>query len=58
MLDASNFVRTLEQRQGLQTGCPEEIAYHRGWISAEDLRALAAPYSKNDYGRYLERLLK
>ncbi|MBO27223.1 MAG: glucose-1-phosphate thymidylyltransferase [Rhodobacteraceae bacterium] len=58
MLDASNFVRTLEQRQGLQTGCPEEIAYHRGWISAEDLRALAAPYSKNDYGRYLERLLQ
>lgn len=58
MLDASNFVRTLEQRQGLQTGCPEEIAYHRGWISADDLRALAAPYSKNDYGRYLERLLK
>ena len=58
MLDASNFVRTLAQRQGLQTGCPEEIAYGKGWITAEDLQRLAAPYAKNDYGQYLERLLK
>ena len=57
MLDASNFVRTLAQRQGLQTGCPEEIAFGKGWITAEDLQRLAAPYAKNDYGRYLERLL-
>ena len=57
LLDAGNFVRTLEERQGLQTGCPEEIAYNQGWIDAEALRARAALFSKNDYGRYLLRLL-
>ncbi len=57
LLDAGNFVRTLENRQGLQTGCPEEIAYDRGWIDADALRAQAARYAKNDYGRYLARLL-
>ncbi|WP_347266284.1 glucose-1-phosphate thymidylyltransferase RfbA [Paracoccus sp. (in: a-proteobacteria)] len=57
LLDAGNFVRTLEQRQGLQTGCPEEIAYDQGWISADELREQAARYAKNDYGRYLARLL-
>lgn len=57
LLDAGNFVRTLEQRQGLQTGCPEEIAFNQGWIDADALRAQAARFSKNEYGRYLNRLL-
>ncbi|RDW11812.1 glucose-1-phosphate thymidylyltransferase RfbA [Paracoccus thiocyanatus] len=57
LLDAGNFVRTLENRQGLQTGCPEEIAYEAGWITAEELRDRARQCSKNAYGRYLMRLL-
>lgn len=58
LLEAGNFVRTLQERQGLQTGCPEEIAYEAGWISAEELRARARLFAKNDYGRYLEGLLR
>ena len=58
LLDAGNFVRTLQERQGLQTGCPEEIAYDQGWISAEALRARAEMFAKNAYGAYLEGLLK
>ena len=57
LLDAGNFVRTLEERQGLQAGCPEEIAYARGWISAADLAARAAMFAKNSYGAYLAGLL-
>jgi glucose-1-phosphate thymidylyltransferase len=57
LLDAGNFVRTLEQRQGLQTGCPDEIAYNQGWIDADALRERAQKFAKNDYGRYLARLL-
>ncbi len=57
LLDASNFVRTLEKRQGLQTGCLEEIAFANGWISPEQLAVLAEKFAKNDYGRYLSRLL-
>ncbi|MDO5621705.1 MAG: glucose-1-phosphate thymidylyltransferase RfbA [Paracoccus sp. (in: a-proteobacteria)] len=57
LLDAGNFVRTLENRQGLQTGCPEEIAYNKGWISADQLRARAELFRKNSYGEYLARLL-
>lgn len=57
LLDAGNFVRTLEQRQGLQTGCPEEIAFNQKWIDADRLRKQADRYAKNDYGRYLSRLL-
>ncbi|UXU75115.1 MULTISPECIES: glucose-1-phosphate thymidylyltransferase RfbA [unclassified Paracoccus (in: a-proteobacteria)] len=57
LLDAGNFVRTLEERQGLQTGCPEEIAYNLGWIDADMLRERAARFAKNEYGRYLLRLL-
>ena len=57
LLDAGNFVRTLENRQGLQTGCPEEIAFQAGWISADELRARAGQCAKNAYGRYLLRLL-
>jgi len=57
LLDAGNFVRTLQSRQGLQTGCPEEIAYERGWIDASGLEMLADRYSKTDYGTYLRGLL-
>ena len=57
LLDAGNFVRTLEERQGLQTGSPDEIAYQQGWISAAALAARAKLFGKNDYGRYLQRLL-
>ena len=57
LLDAGNFVRTLQSRQGLQTGCPEEIAYERGWIDASGLETLADRYSKTDYGTYLRGLL-
>ena len=57
LLDAGNFVRTLEQRQGLQTGCPEEIAYEQSWISDDQLRARAQMFAKNAYGRYLAGLL-
>ena len=57
LLDAGNFVRTLEQRQGMQSGCPDEIAYDNGWIDAEGLRARAKKFGKNDYGTYLSRLL-
>ena len=58
LLDAGNFVRTLSSRQGLQVGCPEEIAFSKGWISREDLAALAEKYAKNSYGTYLAGLLK
>jgi len=53
LLDAGNFVRTLQARQGLQTGCPEEIALRQGWIDADALRRLAVPLAKGDYGRHL-----
>ncbi len=57
LLDAGNFVRTLEMRQGLQTGCPEEIAFQNGWISAEQLAERCELFQKNGYGRYLSGLL-
>ena len=57
LLDAGNFVRTLQSRQGMQTGCPEEIAYQQGWIDAPALEALADRYAKTDYGVYLRGLL-
>lgn len=53
LLDAGNFVRTLEQRQGLQIGSPDEIAYNLGWIGAEQLVARAKLFGKSAYGRYL-----
>jgi len=58
LLDAGNFVRTLEQRQGQQTGCLEEIAYDQGWIDRERLVERAEKFRKNDYGRYLMGLLR
>ena len=57
LLDAGNFVRTLEERQGMQTGSPDEIAFSNGWIDAGALEARAARFGKNDYGRYLKGLL-
>ncbi|AWI86763.1 glucose-1-phosphate thymidylyltransferase (plasmid) [Alloyangia pacifica] len=58
LLDAGNFVRTLEKRQGQQAGCPEEIAFDQGWIDREQLAARAEKFRKNDYGRYLMGLLR
>ena len=58
LLDASGFIATLEQRQGLKIACPEEVAWRNGWIDADQLEALAAPLSKSSYGRYLMRLLQ
>ena len=58
LLDAGNFVRTLEQRQGMQTGSPDEIAFQAGWIGKDALAARAAKFHKNNYGQYLAALLK
>jgi glucose-1-phosphate thymidylyltransferase len=58
LLQAGNFIETIEQRQGLRVSCPEEIAYQNGWISADQLRALAMPLIKNGYGQYLLSLLE
>ncbi|MFY9233261.1 MAG: sugar phosphate nucleotidyltransferase [Fimbriimonadaceae bacterium] len=56
MLQAANFVEVIQQRQGLLISCPEEIAFRRGWISAQQLESLAKPMAKNGYGQYLLRL--
>ena len=53
LLQASNFVQTLQARQGLQIACPEEIAFARGWITREQLRGEAAALGKSSYGHYL-----
>ena len=58
LLDASQFIATLENRQGLKVACPEEIAFRQGWINASQLEALAQPLTKNGYGQYLLRILK
>jgi glucose-1-phosphate thymidylyltransferase len=57
LLEASQFIATLEHRQGLKIACPEEIAFRKGWIDREQLKALAAPLAKNGYGRYLRQVL-
>ncbi|WP_435606593.1 glucose-1-phosphate thymidylyltransferase RfbA [Pseudomonas knackmussii] len=57
LLEASHFIATLENRQGLKVACPEEIAYRQRWIDAAQLEKLAAPLCKNGYGQYLKRLL-
>lgn len=57
LLEASQFIATLENRQGLKVACPEEIAYRQKWITADQLETLAAPLAKNGYGQYLKRLL-
>jgi len=56
LIQASNFIETIETRQGLKVACPEEIAFHNEWISKEQLIALAQPMIKNQYGQYLIRL--
>jgi len=58
LIEASNFIETIEHRQGLKVSCPEEIAYRKGFINANQLEKLAQPLSKNGYGQYLQRLLK
>jgi glucose-1-phosphate thymidylyltransferase len=58
LIEASNFIQTIENRQGLKVCCPEEIAYRSGYINAEQLEKLAQPLTKNGYGQYLMRLLK
>jgi glucose-1-phosphate thymidylyltransferase len=58
LLDASQFIATLENRQGLKVACPEEIAYRQKWIDAAQLERLAQPLAKNGYGQYLLRVLK
>jgi glucose-1-phosphate thymidylyltransferase len=57
LLQASQFIATLENRQGLKVACPEEISYRSGWINSVQLEKLAAPLSKNAYGQYLQRIL-
>jgi glucose-1-phosphate thymidylyltransferase len=56
LLEAAEFIRTIEERQNLKVGCPEEIAFLKGWIDADALRELARPYLKTQYGRYLARI--
>ena len=57
LLDASNFIETIQKRQGLMVCCPEEIAFSKGWILAEDVARLAKTLKKNKYGQYLTRLI-
>nr|PZN60036.1 MAG: glucose-1-phosphate thymidylyltransferase [Pseudomonadota bacterium] len=58
LLEAAHFIQTLEKRQGVKTGCPEEVAWRQGWISDEQLAALAGPLAKSGYGRYLLDLIE
>jgi glucose-1-phosphate thymidylyltransferase len=57
LLDAAGFIATLQKRQGLMVACPEEIAYRKGWISAEAVRKVAEQLKKNSYGQYLTKIL-
>jgi glucose-1-phosphate thymidylyltransferase len=56
--DAASYIRTLEHRQGLKVGCPEEVAWRMGWIAGSELEALAVPLRKSGYGDYLLQLLE
>ncbi|AMH18742.1 glucose-1-phosphate thymidylyltransferase RfbA [Hafnia paralvei] len=58
LIEAANFIQTIETRQGLKVACPEEIAYRKGFIDAEQVRVLAAPLAKNAYGQYLLKMVK
>ncbi|MFF6009178.1 MULTISPECIES: glucose-1-phosphate thymidylyltransferase RfbA [unclassified Rahnella] len=58
LIEASNFIQTIEMRQGLKVACPEEIAFRKGFITAEQVRVLAEPLSKNNYGQYLLKMVK
>ena len=57
LLEASQYIETIERRQGLKIACPEEIAYRQGWVTADNIRALAQPMAKNGYGQYLLKML-
>jgi glucose-1-phosphate thymidylyltransferase len=57
LLEASNFIQAVEHRQGLMIACMEEIAWQQGFITAEDVRRMAEPMAKNEYGDYLLRML-
>jgi glucose-1-phosphate thymidylyltransferase len=57
LLDAAGFIATLQKRQGLMVACPEEIAYRKGWINADDVQKVATQLSKNSYGQYLTKIL-
>ncbi len=57
LLEAATFIETIEKRQGLKIACPEEIAYHKGFISRQDLEVLIEPLKKNAYGQYLQRII-
>ncbi|MDO4690474.1 MAG: sugar phosphate nucleotidyltransferase, partial [Fusobacterium sp.] len=57
LLEASNFVKTIQSRQGIMVACPEEIAYRNSWISDEKLKELAEPLLKSDYGKYLMNII-
>ena len=57
LLDASNFIETIQKRQGLMVCCPEEIAFSKGWISSDDVAKLAHTLKKNEYGQYLKRMI-
>ncbi|MFM8259981.1 MAG: glucose-1-phosphate thymidylyltransferase, partial [Vulcanococcus sp.] len=56
--EASSYIRTLERRQGLKVGCPEEVAWRQGWISSAQFELLALPLRKSGYGSYLLSLLQ
>ena len=58
LTEASNYIETIENRQGLKVCCPEEIAFVNGWIDAEQVLRLAQPLAKNGYGQYLQQLVK
>ena len=57
LLEASQFIATIENRQGLKVSCPEEISFIKGWINDAELEKLAAPLFNNQYGQYLQRVL-
>ena len=57
LLEAGQFIATIENRQGLKVACPEEVAYRKGWISKKDVERLAKPLQKNQYGQYLFRII-
>jgi glucose-1-phosphate thymidylyltransferase len=58
LVQASNFIETIEQRQGLKVACPEEIAYNSGWIGVDAVLRLAVPLEKSSYGQYLLSLVR